>query len=995
MNGAPTSDDGPSIRPIPFCTPPHATGGPTDEMPLKDLLMAAMCPAIPLGADEPPFFLPIDQLHRLVTPDSALRTLQKCMPGTPDSIRNIFASAIFSESREFRKIFAILVLIDRPDAIIKFMELSISDNNLPLEPTTNSLGEQTTIVKSKTTPSCFDLSLAGLNWYDISAFEDVQWKLLAPTFDQLNVDGAPYRFHPKTILPFVWDDDAEPITQAGGHSLVYQVQIHPGHHTFNTCNKVEPRFAVKELHSSNDDAFDREVEALTRFNDCDTNPHIVSLLTAFKRGETPYLVFPWADTDLQSFWSQPGLPKDDQAILTVKQMLGVAEALKAIHYCRAKKTVKNPKPSLTRAVAEEGYHADLKPENILVMDGQWKLADFGLSRFRHPNESKEDRPLGCSPTYRAPEHDVGAFNGQKADIWSLGCVMSVAATWMTLGRKGVQNFRTKRALASAQSHGKVDDSFFEVGRRQGKQSQLKLNSAVSNWINKLHESPTASPLIHDLLDLVESDMLKVNGAERITSDELVSKLRMIHQKCTEDLAYLKPNPRPVKQSRIPINTHHEKPDTQNPRSISVNMVRVPGHPNPIYPTRRTWPKESRQSDNCNVNTDMVNPSMTRSSTVPSVFPGQSAFYQPASNYNQAVGNEFNLGYATSYTESFATAPTYAPVSPSNKRQPGNMCRGQGRTKRQKPNPMTTPSPAMPREASDLGDASPKACPESSSKVLFACPYFKHDQQRYGTKEWTSCGGRGWEIPRLKEHLSRVHRVSGHRCNRCLNIWPSTAGLAEHQRSPDQCENQLEQVDERIDDAQWGGIQDRKRGKSGSIKWTEIYQIIFPSEVPPSPYRDEPIVTLAEFRNFLTSQLQQPLSAQDLLRVQTGISLVDEFEKTSSVPQLTTGSDVPSRTGGQSNSTTMLFDTPSTKDEQSPVIDYAIGDPGLNMTSCLPVGQPAAFHDDFCLFPYGSSGSPLEGMSQDWCSQSFIGQPIALGDSQMGMFPDVPMSFSFS
>lgn len=242
---------------------------------------------------------------------------------------------------------------------------------------------------------------------------------------------------------------------------------------------------MKQLNSDDDDAFNREVEALKRFAN-DPDAHIVRLLTAFKVGSASYLVFPWADTDLHSFFNKHDGPKDNHAILTVEQMLGVAEALKAIHYCRAKKrAVKADQPEIEPVAdaVEEGYHADLKPENILVADGQWKLADFGLSRFRRQDESGEDKPLGCSPTYRAPEHDVGSFNGQKADIWSLGCVMSVAATWMTLGRKGVHDFRAKRAVvgrASAEKERRVDDSFFEVSRKQGGKAEPKLKPAVAH-----------------------------------------------------------------------------------------------------------------------------------------------------------------------------------------------------------------------------------------------------------------------------------------------------------------------------------------------------------------------------------------------------------------------------------------------------------------------------------------------------------------------------------
>ncbi|KAI8303592.1 hypothetical protein K4K61_006922 [Colletotrichum sp. SAR11_59] len=524
--------------------PPHAHGSGDDETPpLRDQLEAAMCTTLPLGAADPArSFLPDDELHRLVTPASALRTLRECAPGHPEEIRSIFAQTIFNKSPALIKNFAILVLIGRADAIFKFMDNSISDGDLPLEPTV----EGGTLVRSQSTNKVFDLALAGLGCDEVVAFEEMQWRVCVPVMDELGAEDKPRQLHPKTILPFIWDGPVAPMIQQGGYSRVYQVNIHPAHHHFG-ASENHTRFAVKQLTSPSDTAFSREVSALKSFSDA---PNIIKLLTAFKHGPIPYLILPWADTDLHSLWARTDAPaeqQEQQTILAAKQMLGVAEALKAIHYCR----VKNRNANRAPGTAVQGYHADLKPENILVMDGRWTLSDFGLSSARPPADGgAADRPLGCSPTYRAPEHDVGRFDGQKADIWSLGCVMSVAATWMALGRKGVRSFRAKRAVlgnGASGEDGKVDDSFFEA-RKRGKGNELRVKPAVTHWIDKLRQSPTASPYIHDLLDLVKNDMLEVDSNKRIDSDQLVGRLREMHRKCSDEPEYARPDPRAPKRA---------------------------------------------------------------------------------------------------------------------------------------------------------------------------------------------------------------------------------------------------------------------------------------------------------------------------------------------------------------------------------------------------------------------------------------------------------------
>lgn len=207
--------------------PPHAHGSGDDGTPpLRDQLEAAMCTTLPLGAADPArSFLPNDELHRLVTPASALRTLREGAPGFTEEIRSIFANAVFTGSPQTVKTFAILVLIGRADAIFKFMDLSISDGDLPLGPT----AEGSTVIGSLSAPKCFDLALAGLGWDEIVAFEEMQWRVCVPVMEALDAEGEPSRFHQKTILPFVWDGPVAPVIQQGGHSRVYQVRVHPAH----------------------------------------------------------------------------------------------------------------------------------------------------------------------------------------------------------------------------------------------------------------------------------------------------------------------------------------------------------------------------------------------------------------------------------------------------------------------------------------------------------------------------------------------------------------------------------------------------------------------------------------------------------------------------------------------------------------------------------------------------------------------------------------------
>ncbi|KAF0331159.1 hypothetical protein GQ607_001467 [Colletotrichum asianum] len=925
--------------------PPHAHGSGDDETPpLRDQLEAAMCTTLPLGAADPArSFLPDDELHRLVTPASALRTLRECAPGHPEEIRSIFAQTIFKKSPALIKNFAILVLIGRADAIFKFMDLSISDGDLPLEPTV----EGGTLVRSQSTNKVFDLALAGLGCDEVVAFEEMQWRVCVPVMDELGAEDKPRQLHPKTILPFIWDGPVAPMIQQGGYSRVYQVNIHPAHHHFG-ASENHTRFAVKQLTSPSDTAFSREVSALKSFSDA---PNIIKLLTAFKHGPIPYLILPWADTDLHSLWARTDAPaeqQEQQTILAAKQMLGVAEALKAIHYCR----VKNRNANRAPGTAVQGYHADLKPENILVMDGRWTLSDFGLSSARPPADGgAADRPLGCSPT----------FDGQKADIWSLGCVMSVAATWMALGRKGVRSFRAKRAVlgnGASGEDGKVDDSFFEA-RKRGKGNELRVKPAVTHWIDKLRQSPTASPYIHDLLDLVKNDMLEVDSNKRIDSDQLVGRLREMHRKCSDEPEYARPDPRAPKRAAVLKITDH----TEAPRSISVNMCQLPSPSTYRYSTHGTWPMDSRQPAAHHINPGPNGRSSTWTYTAPE---------QPFGDPSLRLGSDLALADPVSHT-----IPMVSPRSPRRKRR-----RDVGLT--------------SPAQSKRLKPVSPRSSTEKSSGELFACPYFKHDQEKYGTKEWNSCGGPGWEIHRLKEHLKRNHRVTGHRCNCCLQLFSTLKELSKHQRSDVRCLRRDDDAgDDSLDDTQWGKIQERNRGMEGATKWAEIYRTIFPLDDVPSPYRDEQPSGLtradfcSEFRNFIAAQFPGPMSAQEQRRM---LHWVTEFETHRSLTQSSTASGVPSLVVDECDSrcdttiTASSFESPIFTDVPSPsLFGCGVGeDVGFGVSPCAPgMPQPLSFGHDFPLFPQ----SPHVEMGASWQAPSFPPVPGLAAFDGSGIFPD--------
>lgn len=128
-------------------------------------------------------------------------------------------------------------------------------------------------------------------------------------------------------------------------------------------------------------------------------------------------------------------------------------------------------------------------------------------------------------------------------------------------------------------------------------------------------------------------------------------------------------------------------------------------------------------------------------------------------------------------------------------------------------------------------------------LRYACPFFKRNPQKYGSR--SACSGPGWEsVHRMKEHLYRSHAQPIH-CPRCNLNLASQQDLIEHLSSKDRCEesggvsNQKGNSIEGFDEEQEKKL--RRRSQSGQTeneKWIEVYKILFPKDDHskiPSPF----------------------------------------------------------------------------------------------------------------------------------------------------------------
>ena len=67
-------------------------------------------------------------------------------------------------------------------------------------------------------------------------------------------------------------------------------------------------------------------------------------------------------------------------------------------------------------------HRDVKPANILFLDGRWRLADFGISRYAKATTAKNTRKFAWTPLYAAPEQWRGERATSATDVYAFGGV---------------------------------------------------------------------------------------------------------------------------------------------------------------------------------------------------------------------------------------------------------------------------------------------------------------------------------------------------------------------------------------------------------------------------------------------------------------------------------------------------------------------------------------------------------------------------------------------
>lgn len=131
-------------------------------------------------------------------------------------------------------------------------------------------------------------------------------------------------------------------------------------------------------------------------------------------------------------------------------------------------------------------------------------------------------------------------------------------------------------------------------------------------------------------------------------------------------------------------------------------------------------------------------------------------------------------------------------------------------------------------------------------TLFACPYWKHDPERYSEnnllekeKSYRGCSSIYLkDISRLKQHLWRVHRKPDYFCCICFSTFESQILLFAHTKKRE-CQPKEDPFQERMSDEQCALVKRRNKNGDHVEQWYGIWGILFPDQLEPeSPYAEK-------------------------------------------------------------------------------------------------------------------------------------------------------------
>ncbi|KAK7444685.1 hypothetical protein Landi51_08497 [Colletotrichum acutatum] len=394
-------------------------------------------------------------------------------------------------------VFYILIDIGAPSQIDLFRENGLSDNKLPIDMTT---------LKDKIRERHNDDFLgkfykAQLAWCPVQfelGMREKYWDRIMPILEKTEIkphrDGRGPRKNTASLYSI------EVPEEMVGMKLQKKMASARFKRQGDRSPGFRYRFALKQFEFDKIDHFHNEARMFDHLRDKDGMIQYIGWYQSLEtdnegaQREYHYIILELGDSDLYTAirtLEPPVSPKEILGFWTA--MSGISEALASI------------------------YKLKLGGVNYYT---RYKLADPGeayIQLSNGENRRQSARVTGGTRTYGAPEK-AAYLDGrslqeplitQTSDVWSLGCVFSIAATYVVLGPQGVLIYDRIRRAGILEKTGDVSDTFHHDD---------KVLSEVTEWHRYLRAvARKTDAYTADVLDMVDQYMLVAAPDKRFTA----------------------------------------------------------------------------------------------------------------------------------------------------------------------------------------------------------------------------------------------------------------------------------------------------------------------------------------------------------------------------------------------------------------------------------------------------------------------------------------------
>jgi ATP-dependent Lon protease len=191
----------------------------------------------------------------------------------------------------------------------------------------------------------------------------------------------------------------------GGMGKVMRAHARDGRLVAVKMSKGEP--------GRSDPNFRREIEVATKLFRQGELEHVIGIFGLIKIDGQDALVLEYADGGslddyLKRVREEDEQPLDARAVQEIAT--SILKGIQELHSC-----------------SESILHKDIKPSNVLRVQGKWKLADFGISRFDMRPPQPGTVTHGRTPDYSPPEQGVLTVD-KTADLYAFAKTMLTVLT---------------------------------------------------------------------------------------------------------------------------------------------------------------------------------------------------------------------------------------------------------------------------------------------------------------------------------------------------------------------------------------------------------------------------------------------------------------------------------------------------------------------------------------------------------------------------------------